>query len=209
MSRISVNLSSIRYILSRIQKKLIMNSIYLSKIDKSSKIENGSQVVNSTFGRHSFCGYNCTIINTDIGSFCSIAQDVVIGGSSHPINFVSTSPAFLAHRDSIKTKFAQHQYYHLPRTVIGNDVWIGYGAMIKAGSSIGHGAVIGMGAVVTRDVPPYAIVGGNPARFIRDRFATDIRDGLLKSEWWNFTDDELRYYGEKFDNPQAFLEIVR
>jgi acetyltransferase-like isoleucine patch superfamily enzyme len=208
VSRISLDLSAIGYILSRLQRKLVMKSIYRSTIHKTSKVEPGSQVVNSSFGRHSFCGYDCTIINADIGSFCSIAQNVVIGGSAHPMHFVSTSPAFLAHRDSIKTKYARHHYYHLPRTIIGNDVWIGYGAMVRAGTNIGHGAVIGMGSVVTHDVPPYTIVAGNPARAIRERFAPEVRDRLLKSEWWNFSDEELRRCGPNFHDPNLFLEMV-
>jgi acetyltransferase-like isoleucine patch superfamily enzyme len=125
------------------------------------------------------------------------------------MHFVSTSPAFLSHRDSIKTKFARHQYYEQPRTTIGSDVWIGHGVLIKAGLSVAHGSVIGMGAVVTRNVPPYTIVAGNPARVIRPRFSAEIADALLKSEWWNASDDELRRYGPAFDDPEEFLKMKK
>jgi len=207
LSRIKLGFSSIGYIVARLQKRLTLNSIYKSSIHPTSKIEPGSQIVNSSFGRHSFCGYNCTIINAEIGAFCSLAQDIMIGGSTHPIHFVSTSPAFLSHRDSIKTKFARHHYHHQPRTTIGSDVWIGARVLIKAGVKIGHGAVIGMGSVVTRDVAPYTIVAGNPARLIRPRFAPEVIDALLRSEWWNASDDDLQRYGSAFNSPEEFLKM--
>ncbi len=169
------------------------------------KIESGSQVIDSNIGRHTFCGYDCTILNADIGSFCSIAQAVCIGGASHPMHFVSTSPVFLSHRDSVKAKFSRHEYHHLPRTTIGHDVWIGYGAIIKAGVSIGTGAVIGMGAVVTKEVPPYTIVGGNPAVELRKRFDSKVIEALLRSRWWDFDNERLRSAAAHFVDPEAFL----
>ena len=78
------------------------------------------------------------------------------------MEYVSTSPVFLDHRDSVKAKFSHHHYVWRAKTSIGHDVWIGEAALIKGGLNIGHGAVIGMGSVVTKDVPPYAIVAGNP-----------------------------------------------
>ena len=77
---------------------------------------------------------------------------------------------FLRNRDSVKAKFARRGHENKPRTAIGHDVWIGRGAMIKAGANIGTGAVEGMGSLVTRDVPPYAAVGGNPAKVINTGF---------------------------------------
>lgn len=176
-----------------------------SRVDRTSKIEAGSKLVSSNFGRHSFCGYDCTILNTDVGSFCSIAGGVVIGGASHPMDYLSTSPVFLSHRDSVKTKLAKHVFNPVYRTRVGNDVWIGERALIKAGVSIGDGAVIGMGAVVTKDVPPYAIVGGNPAKLIRMRFSDCVIDALLKLRWWDLPDDELRQLGPFVPQPEVLL----
>lgn len=144
----------IYYYLSKLLKKVRLPSIKNSHVDKTSKIEAGTSFINSTMARHSFCGYDCTILNTDIGAFCSIASNVKIGGAAHPMHFVSTSPVFLSHKDSVKTKFARHDYLPMVRTRVGHDVWIGEGAFIKAGVCIGTGAVVGMGAVVTKDVPP-------------------------------------------------------
>tara|TARA_Y100001951_G_scaffold103761_1_gene113389 strand:+ start:421 stop:804 length:384 start_codon:yes stop_codon:yes gene_type:complete len=121
------------------------------------------------------------------------------------MHFVSTSPVFLSHRDSVKSKFSKFEYLDLPRTRIGNDVWLGHSARVRSGVEIGHGAVVAMGSVVTRDVPPYAIVGGNPARVLRWRFSEEIIDRLLASKWWDLSDEELRESAVLFDDPEKFL----
>jgi acetyltransferase-like isoleucine patch superfamily enzyme len=195
------------YILARIQKKLRLNAIKNSEIHSTSVIEAGSQIVGSIIDRHSFCGYDCVILNANIGSFCSIADRVYIGGSQHPMHFVSTSPVFLSHKDSVKAKFSHHIYHSLPVTMIGSDVWIGYGVKIKAGVRVGHGAVVGLGSVVTRDVPPYTIVGGNPAEVIRPRFSKEICERLLKSQWWLFSDSELIDCAQYFNDPELFIRM--
>ena len=196
------------YILSRLIKKARPSAVRDCQIHKSSAIEAGSQIVDTTMGRHSFCGYDCTLLNCDIGNFCSIADNVYIGGSQHPMHFVSTSPAFLSHRDSIKTKFSRHEYSNMPRTFVGHDVWIGHGAKIRAGVSVGHGAVIGMGAVVSKDVRPYAIIVGNPGREIRRRFDDKTCEALLASKWWEKGDPYLYKYASLFNEPKRFLGEV-
>ena len=184
-------------------------SVRRSRIHLASKVCAGSFLVNSTMDRHSFCGYDCTILNTDIGPFVSIANRVSIGGVAHPVHFVSTSPVFLSHKDSVKTKFAHHDYLPLLRTKIGADVWIGEGAFIKAGVCIGHGAIIGMGAVVTRDVPAYAVVAGSPARLIKYRFGESVVNDLLHSRWWDWPDERLHKFGSVMHDPEAFLQQVK
>ncbi len=206
MARIGIGWGSLGYFVARLQKKLRLSAIHGSEIHPTSAVEGGSQIINSRMDRHSFCGYDCIILNAEIGSFCSLADNVYIGGAGHPMEFVSTSPVFLSHRDSVKTKFARHSYFNLPRTIIGNDVWVGYGARLRAGIHVGHGAVIGMGAVVTRDVPPYCVVGGNPAKKIKERFPQPIAQGLLKSEWWMYGDEELKEAALLFNDPEAFLK---
>lgn len=125
------------------------------------------------------------------------------------MHFVSTSPVFLSHRDSIRIKLAKHEYLPIIVTNIGADVWIGDGVYIKAGVSIGHGAVIGMGAVVTRDVPPYAIVGGNPARLIKHRFPEALCAGLLESHWWELSDAKLAELGQLIIEPEKFITAIK
>ena len=196
----------IGYVISRILKKSRGSALIESHVPRSSKVESGSTLFSTRFGKHSFCGYDCTFIKTTVGSFCSIANNVVVGGARHPIEYVSTSPVFLAHKESIKKKFSRHEYRWEPSTTIGHDVWIGEGVLIKGGVTIGIGAVIGMGSVVTRDVPPYAIYAGNPARLIRYRFAPPIVEGLLRSRWWELSEDQLSLAAEHFTDPEAFLK---
>lgn len=196
---------SLSYVLAKFLKKARGNAIANCTIHPTSKIEAGSTVINSYMDRHSFCGYDCSIVNCNIGSFCSIASGVSIGGVGHPTHFVSTSPVFLSHKDSVKSKFARHEYLPRLRTHIGHDVWIGERALIKAGVRIGDGAVVGMGSIVTKDVEPYSIVAGNPAQLVRMRFDRGVVEGLLKMRWWELPDSELQKSGALFDDPVRLL----
>jgi chloramphenicol O-acetyltransferase type B len=129
-----------------------------------------------------------------IGSFCSIgtgASFMMAGNQGHRNDWVSTFPFFFL-PDEPAFAGAVNAYLPAGDTVIGNDVWIGAEAMIMPGIRIGHGAVIGSRALVTRDVEPYAIVGGNPARVIRKRFDDDGIALLLEMEWWNWDAEALR-----------------
>jgi len=197
------------YYWSKLFKKLKSKAIVNSNVHKTSKIEAGSEIVNSNFNKHSFCGYNCEIINVEIGSFSSIANHVIIGGGMHPIDWVSTSPVFYKGKDSVKAKFSEFEREVPRRTTIGNDVWIGECALIKQGITIGHGAVIGMGSVVTKDVAPYTIVGGCPAKVIRSRFTADIVAALLESKWWDLPEDKLRFYATEIKTPVEFLKLIK
>ncbi len=196
---------NIQLIYSRVLKKIRGSAIKGSSIDRSSKVESGSTLYHSKVDRHSFCGYDCSILNCEIGSFCSIGNRVSIGGVAHPADFVSTSPVFLSHKDSVKAKFARHPFLPELKTRIGNDVWIGEGVFVKAGVQIGHGAIVGMGSVVTKDVPPYAIVAGNPARLIRMRFEDPVIAALMKMAWWDLPEAELRRVAVHFNDPSLML----
>jgi glycosyltransferase, family 1 len=197
---------SLEYYFSKFLKKMKRKAVKNSTIDRTSKIEAGSTVLNSVFEKHSYCGYNCTILNAKIGAFCSIADNVLIGQASHSMERVSTSPVFRAGKDSVKKKFALYPMESLKTTMIGNDVWIGEGVKIKSGVVIGDGVVIGMGSVVTKNLIDYGIYAGNPAKLIRMRFSDDIIKEFTKIKWWNFSDEELQKYAKYFDKPLLFIE---
>lgn len=128
-----------------------------------------------------------------IGSFCSIgsgAAFIMAGNQGHRNDWISTFPFyFMSEVPAFST--AENGYRPAGDTVVGNDVWIGSEAIIMPGITIGDGAVIGTRAMVTRDVEPYAIVGGNPAKLIRKRFEPDAIDKLLQIRWWDWSDDRL------------------
>jgi chloramphenicol O-acetyltransferase type B len=194
-----------RYSLGRTFRKLQPSSVRGSSFAIDTHYEAGCTIVEVSFGRHTFFGYDCFIINATVGSFCSLASNITIGGAAHPIAFLSTSPVFLSHKDSVKTKFSHHDYLPQIRTEIGHDVWIGDGAYVKAGVKVGHGAVIGMWAVVTKDVPAYAVVGGNPARILKYRFRPEVIEALLHWAWWDLPAAELQEIGPLTFDPEALL----
>lgn len=197
----------IKYYWFKFIKKLPLSAIKNSSFEKPSRAEARSTIVNTSFGRYSYCGYNCTLINCDIGRFCSISDNVVVGMGNHPLDWTSTSPAFYHGKESIPKNLANLNYnFAAKRTVIGNDVWIGTHVLIKGGIKIGTGAVIGMGSVVTKDVEPYTIVAGNPAKVIRKRFSDDEINKLLSSNWWEADVSVLKKVSQYADEPMLFLE---
>ena len=208
MNKIKENYNMFIYFWSKFFKKIRAYSIKNSTIHKTSKIESGTNFINSSMDKHSFCGYDCDINNTNIGSFCSIANNVIIGGGMHPYSWVSTSPVFYEGRDSVKAKFSTHKRDAVKITNVGVDVWIGQNVIVKQGVKIGTGAIIGMGSMVTKDILPYSIIAGNPAKLIRKRFDDSIIQQLLSSQWWNLNDDDLKKYAKYFKNPKIFLKLI-
>ncbi len=142
-------------------------------------------------------GANSTIYSCSIGRFCSIADGVIIGPSEHPIDWLSTTmlqyvenvhgwEGFFREKE-LKFKNLKGKYKPKLKPVeIGNDVWIGAKVFIKAGVKVGDGAILSAGAVVTKDVPPYAIVGGVPSKVIKYRFTSDVINKLLSLKWWEY-----------------------
>lgn len=155
-------------------------------------LSSNTRIQNSSLG---LCTYvaGAEIKNTKIGSFCSIAPQVRIGGlSRHPVHFISTHPIFYSPlKQSGISYCVENKFDEREKNVIGNDVWIGFRAVILDGVRIGDGAVIAAGAVVTKDVLPYSIMGGVPAKLIRKRFSDDVIDMLLKMKWWSLPLVEL------------------
>jgi len=160
-------------------------------------------------GNYSYISNNSYIINTAIGKFCSIGPRVLIGLGRHPSRtYVSTHPVFYSKSRDIVEPFAvDHEFREYIPICIGNDVWIGAGAIVRDGVSIGDGAIVGAGAVVTKDIPPYAVVGGNPARIIRYRFSEDYIRRLLDMKWWDWEISDLRKRSENLSNIEEFIDL--
>lgn len=201
--------SFIGFFVARVLRKSRLAAIRDSYVHPLAKIESGTSFISSSIDRHSFCGYDCDIYLAKIGSFTSIANGVVLGGARHPMEWVSMSPVFYAGRDSVKTKFAKHKLAPPAEVRVGHDVWIGRSAIVLAGVLVGDGSVIGAGSVVTKDVPPYAIVAGNPACLIRYRFDEDVIRKLEEIKWWSFPEARLRTFGGVFNDVEGFLNAIQ
>jgi acetyltransferase-like isoleucine patch superfamily enzyme len=148
-----------------------------------------------TIGAYTYIRSHCEVLNVSrIGRFCSVGRNVLLGldPRNHPIDWVSTCPQFCHNYQSQTAPLS-----------IGNDVWIGHRAVVMAGISIGDGAVIGANAVVTKDVPAYGIVAGNPAKLIRYRFSTETIQALLASNWWQ--QDKAVLAKLDFQHPDTFI----
>ena len=167
-------------------------------------------VFSSSLGRHTYIQKRTTIVNAEIGKFCSIASNVSIGPGIHKIDGVSTHPVFyLKNTPLIKTYTNKDFIESSQKIVIGNDVWIGEGVIVIDGLNIGTGAIIAAGAVVTKDVPPYAIVGGVPAKLIRYRFNAETIKILLESKWWNFNDEWFKKNSELLLDTTKFIKYLK
>lgn len=198
----------IKYYLAKGLKRIKLSAIKSSVIDRNARILGGNTILCSEIGAYSYTGYDTQILFTKVGKYCSIGSNCKIGGAGHPLNWVSTSPLFHNGRNIFGKHFAQNEYNPYSEVIIGNDVWIGQEVLIKGGVSIGNGAVIGMGAVVTKNIGPYEIWAGNPARFIRKRFDDETIERLEKMRWWLWDENKVSQYGELFSNVEEFVEKI-
>jgi acetyltransferase-like isoleucine patch superfamily enzyme len=164
-----------------------------SLISKKAKIYFGTKIYNSTIDSFSYIGPKTEIVYSDIGKFCSIANNCSIGLASHSLNNISTSPIFTSKKSGTGYSWSTFNTYEESHRVnIGNDVWIGTKSIIMGGIKIGDGAIIGAGAIVTKDVPSYSIVAGIPAKVIKYRFDEQIIQKMLELQWWNASEDFLK-----------------
>ncbi|WP_284041531.1 CatB-related O-acetyltransferase [Polaribacter sp. Z014] len=164
-----------------------------STLGVNSCVLSRSTINHSNIGNYTYCSNNALIQNATIGNYCSIADDVIIGLGSHPLHFFSTAPIFYRKQNLLRIKLVDKDldFEEYKPIKIGNDVWIGTRAIIMDGVTIGDGAVIAAGAIVTKDVPPYAVVVGIPAKIIKFRFNKIEIEKLLKSNWWQKNAEEV------------------
>ena len=166
-----------------------------SKLGAYTEVGERTTLIDVAMDDYSYVVNDAQIIYTTIGKFCSIAAMTRINPGNHPMHratqahFTYRSSAYFHGEQDDTDFFAWRRSY---RVEIGHDVWIGHGAIVLPGRSIGTGAVVAAGAIVTKDVPDYVVVAGNPARAIKRRFPEAIADRLMQLAWWDWRHEMLR-----------------
>lgn len=196
-------------------------------ISKGCKVRKSSLSAHVTLGKNvnvqggnigfaSYLGENVSLPFTKIGKYCSIASNVKLAAGMHPSEFVSTHPA--TYTDQYRFHYGNHieypPYAYTDETGkyycdSGNDVWIATGVLLVCGKNslhIGDGAILRSGGVITRDVPPYAIVQGVPARIIGYRFSEQIISKLMKIRWWDQSEEWIKKHIKYFSDPEKLIE---
>ncbi|NTJ67203.1 acetyltransferase [Agrobacterium rhizogenes] len=164
-------------------------SIRDSSIGRCCEVLADTSLHAAELGDFSYLGPRCIVGDATIGKFCAIAAEVRIGAPNHPMDRPSMHRFTYCPEYYSADAVRDHAFFDRrkqDRAVIGNDVWIGHGVIVLPGVKVGDGAVLAAGAVVTKDVQPYTIVGGIPAKFIRERFTRTIAERLTSIAWWNW-----------------------
>lgn len=181
--------------------------VFNSKLGKNVQLQRNAMMYSTEIGDFTYTGKNFTSWHCKIGAFCSISWNVSVGGANHDYKRVTTH-SFL-YEPSFGFCGDKPGYDRFTdKCVVGNDVWIAAGATICRGVEIGDGAVVAAGAVVTKDVEPYTIVAGVPARPIKKRFEDEIIDLLRQSEWWNLPAEVIKENIELF-NSEPTIDTAR
>lgn len=166
------------------------SNLHKSRIGNHVEINRNCTLDKSVMDSYSYINQNTILKNAEVGKFCCISWNVCLyGGSSH--NYLSPSMYTTYHWKKVFGSTVDTRCAEKSKTIVGNDVWIGNGAIVINGITIGDGAIIGAGAVVTKDVPPYCVVAGVPAKVIRKRFDDLTIERLLKIKWWNWPEEVL------------------
>ena len=171
-----------------------------SKIGNNCSIERRNMLFNSHLGNYTYTGYNTVIKYATIGKFCSVSWNVSIGGANHDMKHITTHPFPLLPKFGLTDKSKIYKQFTDKKIVIGNDVWIASNACILRGVTIADGAVIGAGAVVNRNVGPYEVWAGVPAKKIGQRFPDSVVERLLNLAWWEFPKNVLRQNIDLFND---------
>lgn len=183
--------------------------VYQSELGPYTWIGPGSSIVESTFGDYSYTAGDVSIIYSEVGRFCSIASHARLNPGNHPMERVTQH--HMTYRrvqygfaDEDDADFFNWRRAH--KVTVGHDVWIGHGAILLPGVTVGTGAVIGAGAVVTKDVEPYMIAVGVPAKPLRPRFPDHIAEKLMVIGWWDWPREVLQERFADFNDLDQFIE---
>lgn len=185
LKKLLCNLIPVRDVRKRVRKRVVF-AHYIKIRTRKCKV-----------GFDTYVGKGLEVANkkTTIGKYCSIARFVCIGTGQHPTDLLSTHPMLykdMPYGPNLPPECRCKYDDENPPCHIGNDVWIGRGAVIMDGLTVGDGAIVATSAIVTKDVPPYAIVGGVPAKLIRYRFPPDIIEALLELRWWDLPIEKIK-----------------
>ena len=182
-----------------------------SVISRKARINRSVKVFRSMVGDYSYISRRTSLVCASVGKFCSVAGSCMIGAGTHTIKNISTSPIFTEHKNATGYSWIQKstENPYSGKIEIGNDVWIGARVMIVGDVKVGNGAVIAAGAVVTKDVPPYAVVGGIPAKVIKYRFEPQTIERLERMKWWDWPTEVLKKHISCFQNQSVSLELLQ
>jgi acetyltransferase-like isoleucine patch superfamily enzyme len=195
------------YKMARVRSSVMMNNTSVgdsSRLDYSTlhpfaRIERFNHIFRSVIGPHSYTGPYTVMMHVKTGGFCSISWGVTIGPAEHDFSRISSHSFLYNPYDMLRGKDEESAYDRFATPCeLGADVWIGTNATILRGVVIGHGAVIGANAVVNKDVPPYAIVAGVPAKIVKYRFNDETISAMLECRWWELPDEVIRANYELF-----------
>lgn len=182
------------------------SKIVNSRLENKVQIGRSNTILYSTIGDYSYTGQNTTILNAKVGRFNSISWNVSIGGNTHDMNKVTTHSFLVYPKWGMGGNSNWKSVYE--ECTLENDIWVAAGVNILRGVKVGSGAIIGAGTVVTKDVPPYAVVVGNPGKIIKMRCSDAIIEKMLELQWWNFPNDIIRNNFEVF-NSELNMDIVK
>ena len=180
-------------------------SVIGSKLAPFSHVGDYCFIYESTLGAYSTVGRNSVLRNAVLGKFCSISWNATIGATPHDYNLISTHAFHYISSFGFVCKDRRSNI----ETFLGHDVWVGANAVIMPGVKVGSGAVVGAGAIVTRNVPPYAIVVGCPARIVRYRFDSDIIESLMEIEWWDWDVKKIQENLDIFKSTAGALDLYQ